>query len=250
MIRAKGERIEDTAGLARQLRDKIGQWTDLIDNSQEDGYTHEVGEGASEKRVVKPEFFDVRWLESIVDTADSVAPAAPFAAAPAFATAPAAPGASYFVLLNNLPMGPVGVGELRVMVLARTVTPLTLVCAVGSQQWVAAATVADIEPLFAAMVAPPPPPPAFVPPPPPGMASAPPPPPVQLPPVEFYAMVNNQQCGPFNGDHLKTLLASGQMNPGSMVWKQGMAGWQKVSETAELAGLVNVAAGLPPPLPH
>ena len=241
LIRAKGERIEDPAGLTRQLREKISEWTDLIDNSQEDGYTHEVGEGASEKRVVKPEFFDVRWLESIVSTAASAAPvAAAFAAAPAFGAPPAAPVASYFVLLNNVPMGPVGVGELRVMVMARSVTPLSLVCAVGSQQWVAASTVADIAPLFATMVAPPPP--VFMPPP--------PPPPVQSPPVEFFAMINNQQCGPFDGERLQALLASGQLNASSMVWRQGMGGWQKLSETAELAGMLPAAASVPPPLPY
>lgn len=241
LIRAKGERIEDPAGLTRQLREKISEWTDLIDNSQEDGYTHEVGEGASEKRVVKPEFFDVRWLESIVSTAASAAPvAAAFAAAPAFGAPPAAPVASYFVLLNNVPMGPVGVGELRVMVMARSVTPLSLVCAVGSQQWVAASTVADIAPLFATMVAPPPP--VFMPPP--------PPPPVQSPPVESFAMINNQQCGPFDGERLQALLASGQLNASSMVWRQGMGGWQKLSETAELAGMLPAAASVPPPLPY
>ena len=249
-IRAKGERIEDPAGLARQLREKINQWTDLIDNSQEDGYVHEVGEGGSEKRVVKPEFYDQHWLQGIVSTASSVAPAvAAFGAAPVFAAAPVAPpvppvhGGSYFVLLNNLPAGPVGISELRVMVMARSVTVQTLVCAVGSQHWVAAGAVPEIEALFIAAAPPAPPaPPAFVPPPPP-----PPPPAVQLPPVEFHAIVNNQQSGPFSLDRLQALLASGQMTAASLVWKPGMAGWQKVSETVELAGLMPVSATVQPP---
>lgn len=245
IIRAKGERIEDTVGLARQLRERINQWTELIDHSQEDGYTHEVGQGASEKRLVKPEFYDLHWLQGIVSAAGMGVPAAP-SFAPAFAPpAPPVPGTSFFVLVNNLPAGPVGVGEMRVMVIARSVTPQTLVCPVGGQQWVAAGAVAELAPLF---VAAPPVAPPFIP---AGATGAmPPPAPVQFPAVEYHVIIDNQQSGPFGLDRLQSLCAGGQLNAASPVWKQGMPGWQKLGEVTELAAILLPAASVPPPYQH
>ena len=82
-----------------------------------------------------------------------------------------------------------------------------------------------------------------------GMQAATPPavPPVTPPPiptVSFYVAKNGQQTGPFDLNTLKVMLSSGEFNADSLVWKQGMAEWQKAGLQGELAGL------FPPPIPQ
>ncbi len=73
-------------------------------------------------------------------------------------------------------------------------------------------------------------------------SAAPPP----LPPQSrFFVAVNGQQTGPYDRGVLLQMARSGQLNPGSLVWKQGMANWAAAGQTAELADIFVV----PPPLP-
>jgi len=60
----------------------------------------------------------------------------------------------------------------------------------------------------------------------------------------FYA-ANGQQQGPFGDAALRDLIANGTVRADTLVWTEGMAGWQKA---AEVPGLM-ASAGGPPVLP-
>jgi hypothetical protein len=60
----------------------------------------------------------------------------------------------------------------------------------------------------------------------------------------FYA-ANGQQQGPFGEAQLRDLIANGTVRADTLVWTEGMAGWQKA---AEVPGLM-ASAGGPPVLP-
>ena len=77
-------------------------------------------------------------------------------------------------------------------------------------------------------------------------AAAPPP----LPVLQYYAAIGGSQAGPFGLDQLRQQAASGSLNRDTLVWKQGMAGWTKAGEVAELGAVFGaVPPPLPPPLP-
>jgi len=64
--------------------------------------------------------------------------------------------------------------------------------------------------------------------------------------VQFFAVVNGQQAGPYNTSQLSQLVAAGTISPQTHVWKKGMAAWVVASTVPELAALFN---NVPPPLP-
>ena len=59
----------------------------------------------------------------------------------------------------------------------------------------------------------------------------------------FYA-ANGQQQGPFGDTQLRDLIINGTVRADTLVWTEGMAGWQKA---AEIQGLM--PSGGPPPMP-
>src|SRR5215468_9974586 len=61
----------------------------------------------------------------------------------------------------------------------------------------------------------------------------------------FYA-ANGQQQGPFGDAQLRDLIANGTVKADTLVWTEGMAGWQKA---VEVPGLM-ASAGAPPVLPQ
>ena len=73
--------------------------------------------------------------------------------------------------------------------------------------------------------------------------AAPPPLPQQS---EYFVAVNGQQAGPFTLDTLQHQITAGQINRDCLVWKQGMAAWEKASAVAELQNLFKAT---PPPIP-
>ncbi|MDR0583860.1 MAG: GYF domain-containing protein [Treponema sp.] len=83
------------------------------------------------------------------------------------------------------------------------------------------------------------------PPPMPG-TGAPPPVPGAPPPLAFSVAVNGQTYGPYDMAALQQMVAAGQFNAQSMVWRQGMADWQAAGAVPELAQLF-AGAGAPPP---
>jgi membrane protease subunit (stomatin/prohibitin family) len=62
----------------------------------------------------------------------------------------------------------------------------------------------------------------------------------------YFVGVNGKQAGPFDAPTLQAMLAQGQINRDTLVWKQGMGSWTKAGEVLELAGMF---ASAPPPLP-
>ena len=63
----------------------------------------------------------------------------------------------------------------------------------------------------------------------------------------FFIGVGGQQQGPFDLAALQQKAAAGQFTRGTLVWKQGMAGWVAAEAVAELQ---TVFATVPPPLPR
>lgn len=61
----------------------------------------------------------------------------------------------------------------------------------------------------------------------------------------FYA-ANGQQQGPFPEEQLHDLIARGTVRSDTLVWSEGMAGWQKAGE---IPGLM-ASAGAPPSIPQ
>jgi hypothetical protein len=89
---------------------------------------------------------------------------------------------------------------------------------------------------------------AGAPPPMPG-AGAPPPMPGAAPAYQFSVSVNGQTYGPYDMGALTQMAGAGQINAQSMVWRQGMAGWQEAGTVPELAQLFRSGAPPPPPPP-
>jgi hypothetical protein len=69
-----------------------------------------------------------------------------------------------------------------------------------------------------------------------------------LPPsFQYFVVVNGQQTGPYVTDILKQMTANGTFSSKSLVWRQGIAGWQPAESVSELQPLF-VPEG-PPPVP-
>jgi membrane protease subunit (stomatin/prohibitin family) len=77
-----------------------------------------------------------------------------------------------------------------------------------------------------------------------GMAT-PPPPPIS---IQYFVLINNQQNGPHTLDSIKMLISQNQINRDTLVWKEGMAGWEKLIDQQDLKGLFGAAPPPPPPI--
>jgi hypothetical protein len=75
-----------------------------------------------------------------------------------------------------------------------------------------------------------------------GGTSSPPPPNS----VQYFVLINNQQNGPHSIDSIKSLISQNQINRDTLVWKEGMAEWGKITDQIELKGLFG---SVPPPPP-
>lgn len=71
-----------------------------------------------------------------------------------------------------------------------------------------------------------------------------------VPPVpgseSFHVAVNGTATGPYTVAVLSTMASNGQFTAESLVWKQGMANWEKASSVPVLAGLFSSSV---PPVP-
>lgn len=72
--------------------------------------------------------------------------------------------------------------------------------------------------------------------------AVPPPPPVS----QYFVAINGQQSGPYNIQQLQQLVQQGYLAPQTLVWKQGMPGWEPAGNVGELASLF---APVAPPVP-
>jgi len=64
--------------------------------------------------------------------------------------------------------------------------------------------------------------------------------------VKFFVAINGQQAGPFDVATLSQYATQGQVNRDTMVWREGMPGWAKAGDQAELG---SIFGSVPPPLP-
>lgn len=67
-----------------------------------------------------------------------------------------------------------------------------------------------------------------------------------VPPVAYHVAVNGQATGPFALSTLAQMAANGQLTGDSLVWKNGMAQWEKAIAVDELKGLYSTM----PPIPE
>jgi hypothetical protein len=84
-----------------------------------------------------------------------------------------------------------------------------------------------------------------------GGMGAPPPLPAQ---AMFHVEINGQPSGPYNLQQIQQGIAQGQMNAQTLVWSQGMTGWQAAGTVPALAQLFQApppmpGAAAPPPVP-
>lgn len=63
----------------------------------------------------------------------------------------------------------------------------------------------------------------------------------------YFIYFNGQQVGGQTVQHISALLAQGQINAETLIWRAGLPSWVKLSEMPELAALLN--AQTPPPVP-
>ena len=72
------------------------------------------------------------------------------------------------------------------------------------------------------------------------------PPPLPGTAAEWFAAIGGKLAGPFAMADLAAKAAAGEFTREVLVWKQGMGGWTKAGEVAELSGAFG---SVPPPLP-
>jgi hypothetical protein len=63
--------------------------------------------------------------------------------------------------------------------------------------------------------------------------------------AEWYYVIGNERKGPVSSESIITSIKNGELNPNTLVWKQGMANWIPFAQS-ELGKLVTLS---PPPLP-
>lgn len=63
----------------------------------------------------------------------------------------------------------------------------------------------------------------------------------------YYLAINGQQQGPFDQSTIVSYISAGQINSETLVWKQGMPSWARISTLIEFAQLFQ--NNCPPPIP-
>lgn len=64
--------------------------------------------------------------------------------------------------------------------------------------------------------------------------------------VSYHVALDGSSSGPFNLQALQELVTKGQLKSDTLVWKEGMAGWEAANTQTELSALFKA---VPPPLP-
>jgi hypothetical protein len=63
----------------------------------------------------------------------------------------------------------------------------------------------------------------------------------------YYVAEGGQQTGPFDMATIQSRIQSGAISKDTLVWKAGMASWEKAGDVGEISPLFGQA---PPPLPQ
>ena len=75
--------------------------------------------------------------------------------------------------------------------------------------------------------------------------------PPPIPSNIFHMVYADGKTGQFDLNGMKNNISQGILTKDTLVWKQGMANWQKASEVPEINSLFSVAEGItPPPIPQ
>ncbi len=61
--------------------------------------------------------------------------------------------------------------------------------------------------------------------------------PPAVPITKYYVSKEGKPVGPYDLNNLRNMVASGNLSPDSLVWKEGMPEWQKASMQSELSGI-------------
>ena len=78
-----------------------------------------------------------------------------------------------------------------------------------------------------------------------GKRKAPTPPPVPI--VKFYVAISGEQAGPFTMRELRSMVASGDVDESTLVWKDGMKNWAEAGSIDALQELFSTGSDLTPP---
>ena len=70
--------------------------------------------------------------------------------------------------------------------------------------------------------------------------------PPPIPTVSYHVVINGQAAGPFDSATLSHMVAAGQFNADSLVWKAGMTEWVKAEDVDDLKAILENAI---PPIP-
>ena len=134
----------------------------------------------------------------------------------------------WYYTKNNQQQGPVSPEQLKQLAASGQLQPSDLVWKEGMGQWVEGR---KIKGLFSAPAAPNPQSPPNVP-----QAGA--------VPQQWYYVKNGQRQGPVSTDQIKQLLASGQLQPSDLAWKEGMSQWVAAQAVGEFVAALPSQSGL------
>lgn len=70
--------------------------------------------------------------------------------------------------------------------------------------------------------------------------------PPPIPETKYYVAVNGNATGPFSVSQLKDMTGNNQINPATLVWKEGMPSW---TEVGKISDLKDIFGAVPPPVP-
>lgn len=59
--------------------------------------------------------------------------------------------------------------------------------------------------------------------------------PPAVPQVTYCIVVDGKSAGPFAGSKIQSMIASGQIERDSLIWKQGMPNWEKIKTLSEFS---------------
>lgn len=71
--------------------------------------------------------------------------------------------------------------------------------------------------------------------------------PPPIPTVAYHVAINGQAAGPYDMSSITQMVSDGQLTADSLVWKNGMAQWEKAGTIDELKNLFSIIPPIPTP---
>ena len=60
-----------------------------------------------------------------------------------------------------------------------------------------------------------------------------------VPPINYYAVINNQQVGPLSEDELKNRISTGSITEQTLIWYSGLSGWTMAQNIPSINKFLN-----------